>query len=134
MYERGEIVATSMMDSIFQGSYHKLFCHTPVHGYTDDLIPAQIHDSGKVEPAFIRRDVFVVALYFLRTFDRMSFSRMMRSIRLWLNFLSDFWFTSWVIFLLPYVPWEASWIRHICSRRNSFSNWRTSGIRLRHAQ
>ena len=41
------------------------FCHTPVHGYTDDLIPQQIHDDGKAELAFIRRDVSDVTYHLL---------------------------------------------------------------------
>ncbi len=44
---------------------------------------------------------FVVALYFLWLFDRMPFSRIMRSIRLWLTGFSDLRFISWVIFLPP---------------------------------
>ena len=54
-----------MPHSIFQGSYHKFFCHTPVHGYADDLIPAQIHDARKAEPAFIRRDLSDVTYHLL---------------------------------------------------------------------
>ena len=54
-----------MPHSVFQGGYHKFFCHTPVHGYTDDLIPAQIHDARKAEPAFIRRDLSDVTYHLL---------------------------------------------------------------------
>ncbi len=42
-------------------------------------------------------------LYVFMAFDRMPFSRMMRSARLWLTGFPDLRFNSWVIFLPPYV-------------------------------
>lgn len=53
-----------MADSILQCGYHQFFRHTPVHGYAGSLIPAQVHDAGWAEPAFIRWDVCNAAHHF----------------------------------------------------------------------
>ena len=54
-----------MADCILKRGYHKLLRHTPIHRYPDYLISAKIHNSCKVQPAFICRDVRNIAYHFL---------------------------------------------------------------------
>ena len=54
-----------MADRIFQRRYYKFLCHMPVHRYADYFISAKVHDPGKIEPAFPRRDICDVAYHFL---------------------------------------------------------------------
>ena len=62
-----------MADGILKGRYHKFFRHPAVHRYTDYLVPAKVHDAGKVKSSFIRRYVCDIAYHFLARSDSRKF-------------------------------------------------------------